>query len=443
MEHRLKNAHGGPTGVTEQLNDLLKQIHESWSQLENSPSEQSASSIFQDYRDLLVSAASVNSASINRELAAKVLEKWSYLAPRELWLDVTVRRRIVDFVQPPQSPAALNTAVAVPWQKHGAQCLENFTADEHVAKIFMHPHSDDDPEGWRALKRSAKPPRANVEKQVSLGAMANLATIPSNRSRMWRDVEAREALALGMKTVGVGCKPVRQSACRVLAFLAEDPALRDAMAEESEWKELEFFWREAAAKHIPDSPDELIEYALALLAKRDGVEFTGERSKADIDRQKRKAAIDLEDEDEERRNLRTPAKRAKVEETAAPPLDTTPLIGPPSSHNGTRDSNAALGSAFNTAGKTNTAPPAASSSGAAGSSRSNPAGSTSAPAGPSGLAPPATMAAMLEKLASEFPACRGLPGFAVVEHVEKKLYGKAQSGSLKRRACELMNEMLS
>ena len=39
---------------------------------------------------------------------------------------------------------------------------------------------------------------------------------------------------------------------------------------------------------------------------------------------------------------------------------------------------------------------------------------------------------------NEFPECRGLAGVAVVEHVEKRLYGEAQSGSLKRQARQLV-----
>lgn len=439
--------------VRYELKGVLKQLDDSWTQLENGQGDQDAASIFQNCRNLLVNAASVNSPNINRELAAQILAKLSYFAPHDLWLDVTVRRRVVDLVEPPQSPAALNTASAVPWQKQGAQFLENVSADERVAKVFMQRQSDDDPDAWHALTRSASPPRASVEKAVSLGAIANLATIPSNSASIWRDADARKALTRGVGAQGVGSKPVRQSAERALSYLAEDPAVRAAMAD---CEHLEPFWRHAAAKKIADSSDNLIEYALALLAKLDGVECTGERSKADIDLQKHKAAIDLEDGDEDTGHPRTPAKRVKTEAPDAAPYN-SPRIGPPSSHNGTRDSNAALGSSFRTAGLSNAAAAAGSSdpipafsssgagssSGAAGPSGAGSSGAPPPPAAsvPAASVPAASMASLLEELTHEFPACRGLAGVAAVEYVETQLYGEAQSGSLKRRARQLVDEM--
>lgn len=404
-----------------QLRDLLKQLEDVWKQLKSG--DQDAAPIFHQHREVLVRAT--KSSSRNRSDAAMALARLSYHAPLELWQDVVMRRRIVDLVQAPDNHESLNTSTSVPWQKHGAQILENLTYNEKVAAGFLRPESDDEPDSWQALKGSCTPLRASLERSCSLGAMANLALIASNRAAMWRDPEARNALLLGLNARGVGAKDVRGNASRALAYLAEEALVRNEMASSEECGP---FWQLVVTKKIPMTvPDELLQFASATLAKMDGVECTGERTKEEIDKEKRKHAIDLEDE--EACASSSDGKRVKREGVAR--------IGSPSSHGGTQDSNTALGAAFNTGLQSNAGISCASASGPSGTSFSSAGASGEA----SNQRASPTMESIMATLRGNFPSCPGQSALSIIEHVEQELYGETQVGTLKQRALKLLEEL--
>ena len=396
-----------------QLDDLLKQLK----QLESQNPSPHASQIFRQHHELLEQSSRLNDQC--RHKASMVLEKLSYHVPDEVWQDVHVRQRIVDFVQPPDNPAALNSSMSVPWQKHGAQIFENITYSEHVASVFLRRASDDDPDTWYALKQSCASVRASTERSCALAAMGNLATLQSNRADMWKDPEARKILVQGLNVRQIGGKPVRESASRALANLAEDPVVRNEMAQCKAYRPV---WEFVVAKKVVS--DELLEFASTALGKLDGVECTGERTKEKIDQEKRKHAIEIDLKEDE---ARTPEAESSTRDGKRAKREHKPLlIGPPSSHNGTRDSNAALGAAFATG------------------LRSNAGTSSSSTPGPSGMAPgndALPMETIIAKLRSNFPSSCGQSVVSLIGQVEDELYGQIHSGPLMQRALRLLQDL--